>query len=171
MRPQNALETLHSKQANLSLIEDKAHQIGIEGSTAHRQFLQEQIGTIRDKLAKLTTEAETNIERLEKNIVDRRDFESDLAETSAWLKDMEVKVVQSHDHLGIDPDSVDAGDERLKELRGEVDGRVARMMERVEEQTARYGENDEVMGLELQDKVTEFNQCRDSVQVSEIDLP
>ena len=79
--------------------------------------------------------------------------------------------MQSHDHLGIDTDSVDAGDERLKELRGEVDERVARMMERVEEQTARYGENDEVMGLELQDKVTEFKQCRDSVQVSEIDLP
>ena len=163
--PQNALETLHSKQSHLSLIEDKAHQIAIEGSTVHKQFLQEQIGAICDKLAKLTTEAETNIETLEKTIADRRDFENDLTETSGWLKDVEVKVVQSHDHLGIDADSVDAGDERLAELRGEVEGRVGRMTERVREQTAGYGENGEVMGLELQDKVTEFNQCRHSVQV------
>ena len=79
--------------------------------------------------------------------------------------------MQSHDHLGIDADSVNAGDERLAELRDEVEERVGRMTETVREQTAGYGENGEVMGLELQDKVTEFNQCRHSVQVSEIDLP
>jgi len=162
---QNALETLQSKEAYLSVIEDKAQQIAVEGSTADKQALQEQVAAIHEKTAELKAEAEKNIGELKKVIAERRDFEKDLEQTNAWLKDMEVKVARSHDHLDIDVESVETSERRLRAMREEVEGRVEAMRKRVEEQTARYEDNDEVMHLEMQDKVAEFKLLSDAVKV------
>ena len=165
MDSQNALETLQSKEAYLSIIEDKAQQIGIEGSTTDKQVLQDQVRAIREKTTELKTEAENNIKKLMKIIAERHNFEKDLEETNAWLKDMEVKVTQSHDQLDIDVESVEASEGKLRELEGEVYGRMEGMQGRIEEQTARYADNDEVMHLELQDKVSDFKTLKDAVKV------
>ena len=162
---QNILETLQAKEPELAFIEDKAQQIGIEGTNADILSLQGQVKVIQDKMNKLKTETDKHAQYFGSLVAERNAFNIELNKTIEWLRQREGQI-RSHDQLAMDEDSINTELEKLRNLSEEVYGALGPVEEGLEEQKRRYEDNDEGIPLEIQDSMDTFEQLRDRIKVS-----
>ena len=162
---QNVLETLQSKEPELTYIEDKAQQIGIEGSSADVTALQDQVKVIKDKMDKLKTDADKHSQYFGSLIAERNAFNTELAKTNDWLRQKEG-LIRPHDQLAIDEDNIDTELSKLNDLTEDIYSTIGPMEEGLEEQKRRYEDNDEGIPLEIQDQIDTFEQLKDRIKVN-----
>ena len=161
---QNVLETVQAKEAEITLLSDRAQQIGIEGTSTDVDTLQNQIKQIMSKAASLKKDAARKSERLQHVIAERHGFEDDLAKTVTFLQQKDAQL-RPHNQLGVDVDGIEAELRKLRDIKEEVLGQLQATQEQVDEQKARYDDLDEVLPLEIQDKIDEMNELKEKIQV------
>jgi chromosome segregation ATPase len=148
----------------ISLLSDRAQQIGIEGTASDVEALQNQIQQITNKAASLKKDAARKFERLQHVVAERHGFEDDLKKTVTFLHQKESQL-RPHDHLDMDVNSIETELGKLRDVRVEVLGQLQVIQEQVDEQKAHYDHLDEVLPLEIQDKIDEMNILKEKILV------
>lgn len=159
-RYKNITETLQAKESSLAGIEDKGQQISIEGNVNDVKAIQEQLRIIKEKFNSLRDGAAKSGSDLNRVIAERQDFDGDVTKTLQLLKDKEQEI-KSHDLLSMDVGSVESELNKISTVRREVENQLQDILERIEEQKARYNELDEAVPLELKDKMDEIEELKD----------
>lgn len=166
---QSVLEVLQQNEPEIAFIEDKAQQIGIEGTSDDINALKNQVQTVKDRAKKLKDDSEKYSQYFGSLLAERGSFNTDLVKTIDFLHQKENQI-RSHDQLSMDEESIDAELAKLNQLSNEIYSVLGPAEESLDEQKKRYDENDEGIPLDVKDRMDNYEQLRDQIKVSTTSL-
>jgi hypothetical protein len=158
------LETVQANEAEVSFIEDKATQIGIEGSADNKEALQKQVKQVKDKAQKLKEDAEKLSQYYGNMLAQRSSFNEEIVKAIDFLKQKE-HCIPSHEQLPMEEDYINAEQKKLQDLANEIYRTLGPVEEMLDEQKKGYEENDEGIPLDIRDQMDNYEQLRDNVKV------
>ena len=162
--PQNVVETLASKEPQMVVIEDKAQQIGIEGTPADSRAMREQVAALRVKADNLRRRADREASEFTKVMEERWEFDIELSEHIEWLRHRQEDLDQ-REVLGLAAESIEKELDQYYDNRHGLFARLQAIHEQVEEQRQHYERLEEAVPLEVQEKMDAFGILRETLLV------
>ncbi len=161
-RYKTVVEEVNQMEPQFVQLENKAAEIGGEGTPSDMQAVQDHVQALRNKAESLKKRAESEAEEFQKVLSDRQDFTTGLFSCIDAMKtaDLEIKPQKS---LPLDTEGVETELNKYCDQKNQLMARVATMHEQCEEQKARYVELDEAMPLELTEQIEDFENLRENV--------
>ncbi|XP_023932383.1 nesprin-1-like [Lingula anatina] len=155
---------LEEQELQLATIMDKGQQIAIECNTTDQRTVADQNQSLKQKFDKLLRAVEKKTEELDKIMSDRRDFETEMDKTLEWLQSKNREIVVQVP-LSMEADEVEVEIKKHKVVADEINSHLREVQTKIAQQRAHFEELDEIMPIEMTDRLEQYENDRAALQV------